>query len=43
MKAEKKNNIIIISTIDNLIKGGSGQAVQNMNIAFRMRESLGLK
>ena len=39
----KRNNIIIISTIDNLIKGGSGQAVQNMNIAFRMRESLGLK
>ena len=38
----KKNNIIIISTIDNLIKGGSGQAVQNMNIAFEMRENLGL-
>ena len=36
------NNIIIISTIDNLIKGGSGQAVQNMNIAFKMRETLGL-
>ena len=38
----KKNKIIIISAIDNLIKGGSGQAVQNMNVAFKMKETLGL-
>ena len=38
----KRNNIIIISAIDNLIKGGSGQAVQNMNVAFKMKETLGL-
>ena len=38
----KKNKLIIISAIDNLIKGGSGQAVQNMNIAFEIKESLGL-
>ena len=38
----KKNNIIIISSIDNLVKGGSGQAVQNMNLAFNMKETLGL-
>ena len=37
-----KKKIIIISAIDNLIKGGSGQAVQNMNVAFKMRENLGL-
>ena len=37
-----KKKIIIISVIDNLIKGGSGQAVQNMNVAFNMRENLGL-
>ena len=37
-----KENIIIISAIDNLIKGGSGQAVQNMNIAFNIKETLGL-
>jgi N-acetyl-gamma-glutamyl-phosphate reductase len=37
-----KNRIIIISAIDNLIKGGSGQAIQNMNIAFNYKESLGL-
>jgi len=38
----RKNRIIIISTIDNLIKGGSGQAVQNMNVAFNFKESSGL-
>jgi len=37
-----KNRVIIISAIDNLIKGGSGQAVQNMNVAFKFKESLGL-
>ena len=37
-----KKQIIIISAIDNLIKGGSGQAVQNMNAAFKIKESLGL-
>ena len=39
----KKNRVIIISAIDNLIKGGSGQAVQNMNAAYGFRENLGLK
>ena len=38
----KKNRVIIISAIDNLIKGGSGQAVQNMNVAFKMGETIGL-
>ena len=38
----EKNKIIIISAIDNLIKGGSGQAVQNMNVLFNVKESLGL-
>ena len=34
--------IIVISTIDNLIKGGSGQAVQNMNIMMDFDEKMGL-
>ena len=38
----KDNRIIIISAIDNLIKGGSGQAVQNMNAAFKLKETMGL-
>ena len=33
-KNRKNNKVIIISAIDNLIKGASGQAVQNMNVAF---------
>ena len=38
----KKNRVIIVSVIDNLVKGASGQAVQNMNVAFNLRESTGL-
>ena len=41
-KDRKKNKVIIISAIDNLIKGGSGQAVQNMNVLFNIKESYGL-
>ena len=33
-KSKSKNKIIILSAIDNLIKGGAGQAVQNFNIKF---------
>ena len=38
-----KNKYIIFSAIDNLVKGASGQAIQNMNILFRFPENLGLK
>lgn len=34
---------IIVSVIDNLIKGASGQAIQNMNLLCGFEESLGLK
>ncbi len=33
-----KNKIIILSAIDNLIKGGAGQAIQNMNIKFNLKK-----
>ena len=36
------NVIIVISVIDNLLKGASSQAVQNMNIIFGLDESMGL-
>ena len=39
----KKNRIIIVSAIDNLIKGASGQAVQNMNAAYQLKETMGLQ
>jgi len=38
-----RNKIIIFSAIDNLIKGASGQAIQNMNLIYKFTESLGLK
>ncbi len=41
-KSKYSNKLIIISVIDNLIKGGSGQAVQNMNKKFKLKESQGL-
>ncbi len=41
-KTKYKNKIIILSAIDNLIKGGAGQAVQNMNIKFDFNISEGL-
>ena len=37
-----KNKFIIFSAIDNLVKGASGQAVQNMNILYDFPEHLGL-
>ncbi|APD08126.1 N-acetyl-gamma-glutamyl-phosphate reductase [Flavobacteriaceae bacterium UJ101] len=37
------DKLIITSVIDNLIKGASGQAVQNMNLMFGLKETLGLK
>lgn len=40
---ERTHKIITISTIDNLVKGAAGQAVQNMNIVFGLIESTGLK
>ncbi len=38
-----KKKIVIFSAIDNLIKGASGQAIQNMNLIYKFKESLGLK
>jgi len=42
-KARTKNRIILVSVIDNLCKGASGQAVQNMNIVFGFDEKEGLE
>lgn len=39
---KRTNMIIVISVIDNLIKGAAGQAVQNMNIMFGLDETTGL-
>jgi N-acetyl-gamma-glutamyl-phosphate reductase len=34
--------LVVHSTIDNLLKGASGQAVQNMNLVFGIEETAGL-
>ncbi len=39
---ERNKTIVLISVIDNLIKGAAGQAVQNMNIMFGFNETEGL-
>jgi len=41
-KTKYKNRVIILSAIDNLIKGGAGQAIQNMNLKFNFPEYRGL-
>ena len=40
---KRKDRIILLSAIDNLIKGGSGQAIQNMNLKFGFKENEGLQ
>jgi len=42
-RTKYKNKYIILSAIDNLIKGGAGQAIQNMNIKYDFAETKGLK
>ncbi len=36
---QEGENLILLSVIDNLIKGASGQAIQNMNIRFGLEET----
>lgn len=40
---KKGNKLFIISIMDNLLKGASGQAVQNMNLIFGLEEQAGLR
>jgi N-acetyl-gamma-glutamyl-phosphate reductase len=44
LSLEKQGNrLLIVSVIDNLLKGASGQAVQNMNLLFGLDETAGLR
>lgn len=38
-----KNKLLMTSIIDNLVKGASGQAIQNLNLMFGFEETLGLR
>ena len=37
------DTLVVLSVIDNLVKGAAGQAVQNMNLMFGLAEDAGLK
>ena len=41
-ESSKPGTVIVLSTVDNLIKGTSGQAIQNANLMFDLDETLGL-
>lgn len=40
---KRTGRVIVMSCIDNLVKGAAGQAVQNMNVMFGLEETAGLK
>jgi N-acetyl-gamma-glutamyl-phosphate reductase len=40
--SKTENQVLIITVIDNLLKGASGQAIQNMNLIFDFDEAAGL-
>jgi len=40
--AQRSDTLVVLSVIDNLVKGASGQAVQNMNLMFGLPETSGL-
>ena len=39
---ESQGRIVVLAVIDNLVKGAAGQAVQNMNLMFDLKEDSGL-
>ena len=44
LKLDKRTNtVIVVAALDNLIKGAAGQATQNMNIMFGLKENAGLE
>lgn len=40
---KRTNRVLVVSAIDNLVKGAAGQAVQNMNIMYNFKETTGLE
>jgi len=41
--SEQDGRMVVVTAIDNLVKGASGQAVQNMNIMLGLPETMGLE
>jgi N-acetyl-gamma-glutamyl-phosphate reductase len=40
---ERAGRLVVVSCLDNLVKGAAGQAIQNMNLMFGLREQEGLE
>ncbi len=40
---DRTGRVVVVSTIDNLVKGAAGQAVQNMNLMLGLKENAGLQ
>jgi len=41
-RPQEGHTVVVLSVIDNLVKGAAGQAIQNMNLMFGLDESMGL-
>ena len=41
-RPQQGNTVVVLSVIDNLVKGAAGQALQNMNVMFGLAEDMGL-
>ncbi|RLA04297.1 MAG: N-acetyl-gamma-glutamyl-phosphate reductase [Gammaproteobacteria bacterium] len=41
-RPQQGNTVVVLSVIDNLVKGAAGQALQNMNVMFGLHEDAGL-
>ncbi len=41
-RPQENDTIVVLSVIDNLVKGAAGQAIQNMNIMSNLQENIGL-
>lgn len=42
-RPQGRDTLVIVSVIDNLVKGAAGQAVQAMNVMFDLPEHMGLE
>ncbi|AMO67151.1 MAG: N-acetyl-gamma-glutamyl-phosphate reductase [Zhongshania aliphaticivorans] len=42
-RPQNRDTLVVLSAIDNLVKGASGQAIQNMNLMFGLPETMGLQ
>lgn len=40
---ERTGTVVLLSAIDNMVKGAAGQAIQNMNLMFGLAETCGLE